>query len=143
MNIVTFFSQKQSLSGTGTIASTLDYTNTGAFGDAIPHALWLQADIAAKAASANNTATVQIKLQTAAEADTGFASAVDLYASPAFTVAQMNAALASATSLVQIRLPAGNLGLMRVVYVVGTEALTAGTFNAVFTDGISVVRPIK
>lgn len=83
------------------------------------------------ATSANGTATVTAKLQTAT--DSAFTTPVDLYVSPAFTISQLNAN----TNLVKTCVPCtGVLRYLRVYFTVGTQNLTAGKFDAFLTPQI-------
>jgi len=128
-----FFSDGQTPTGNvATIPSTNDLDLLSAYGEAIPEPLWLVICAQVAAASAG-AATVQFQLQTSADDNTW----VTLWTSAAFPVASVVAGFSQ-----KLHVPVGALRYLRVNYIVGTAALTAGTFQALLSDSVDVMHPV-
>lgn len=127
MDTQELFSTAQAVTSTGDTVSTNIY-DTGAAADVgIGEDMYLTAKSVA-AATSSGSATLQPVLQTSADNSTW----VDSLLGPAqaYTVAAAN------TVLWKTRLPVGLLRYLRVVWRVGTAALTAGTFSAFLTKDV-------
>lgn len=130
------FSAAQAVTSTGDTASTNAYDagNAAASDFGMVDDLWMNVMVNTTATS-GGSATVQAVLQDSADNST-FA---DVLAGAAVAVASVT----QGTALLQTKLPAGLRRYTRVVYRVGTAALTAGKFDAYVTLGIqrNIARP--
>lgn len=108
-----------------TDAASTDYIDQGAAGDAIRSGfLVVRCDTTFD--SANDTATLLVKLQS--DSDAGFATAlVTHYTSDSLTV---GSAALTAGGMLKIPLPVGLKRYIRVYYDNGTEAFNAGKLDA-------------
>jgi len=107
--------------GPGPQTST-DVVDRGTAGDSADE-LYLVVNVPTGFTS-GGAATVQVILQT--DSVSGFGTAVDLYTSQAFSMAE----LAAAKTPVKVRLPKGMKRYSRLRYVVAAAALTAGAVDA-------------
>lgn len=104
--------------------------DTGAAQDeGVGEGVWLTVKTNVTATS-GGSATVQAVLQTAIDA--AFTSPIDALIGPAVAVASVTAG----TELLKARLPIGLKRYLRVVYRIGTAALTAGKFDAFLTKDV-------
>lgn len=127
----------QAVTSTGDTASTNVYDNgsaNAADNSLTGENLWINAVVDTTATSAGG-ATVQVVLQDSADNST-FA---DVVAGPAVAVASVTAG----TTLLQVQPPTGMRRYFRVVWRVGTAALTAGKFTAYVSNTLqrNVARP--
>jgi hypothetical protein len=131
----TIFSDKQSLAeaAVGDTASS-KAVDQGEAGDAIQHALWLVVALSAKVTSAG-AATLQARLETADDEAFTMNKTV-LWQSEAIALAKLLAGY----SFGKLRLPLGTRRYLRVVYTVGTAALTGGAVNAFLTPSVDHQR---
>jgi hypothetical protein len=81
-------------------------------------------------ATSGGSATVQPVLQTATDA--AFTTPIDVLIGTATAVASVTAG----TELLKAKLPTGLKRYLRVVYRIGTAALTAGKFDAFLTNDV-------
>ncbi len=122
------FSEGQAVTSTGDTASTNSYDSGGAnLGDSgqTGENLWVQA-ICSTTATSGGSATVQAVLQDSAD-NSSFA---DVASTPALGVAAVNAG----TTLMALQPPPGMRRYWRIVWRVGTAALTAGKFDAFISN---------
>ncbi len=122
------FSEGQAVTATGDTASTNVYQSANAnLGDEglTGENLWLQA-FCSTTATSGGSATVQAVLQDSADGVTY----ADVVAGPAVAVANVVAGKA----LLQVQPPPGTRQYQRVVWRIGTAALTAGKFDAYITN---------
>jgi len=103
----------------------IDLTNAG---DAID-SLWLVVAVQTTVTSDGN-ATVAFALQT--DSAVNFATADTLLS----TAALAKTALTAGTQVIRTRIPMGCKRYLRVLYTIGTAALTAGKFDAYLVSGI-------
>lgn len=120
-----FFSDGQAVTTATTNAAT-DDVDLLAAGDSLDCPLWLVITAKTAAASAG-AATVQYQLQTSADANTW----TTLWTGPAVAYTSVVAGYQT-----RLKLPVGCLRYLRVNYIVGTAALTGGTFTAVLSKTI-------
>ena len=125
-------SSAQAVTSTGDTASTHHY-DQGAAGDAYGEELYLNVQVNETVTSAG-AATLRVRLET--DDNSGFSSATVLYE----TAALPKADLVAGAQVSQVRLPKGAERYLRVVYEVGTAALTAGKFDAVLVRNIQTNR---
>lgn len=130
------FSVAQAVTATGDTASTNIYdTLVSGPDDGIGEPLWLVAQVNAAAASAG-AATLSVVFQQSDDASTWS----DALIGPAIALAGLTAN----TPILRTRLPIGlTKRYFRVVWRVGTAALTAGTFSAFFTTGVQANNAYK
>lgn len=124
-------SAAQAVTSTGDTASTNVYDTGGANGQnniaMTEENLWLSV-IVNTTPTSGGSATVQAVLQDSADNST-FA---DVIAGPALAYTSATAG----TVLLQVQPPIGTREYLRVVYRIGTAALTAGKFDAYFSNTI-------
>jgi len=111
-----------------TANASTDYVDLTKAGDAID-GLWLEILVTDDATS-NGGATVAFSLQT--DNDSAFGSATTLIS----TAALAYAGLDEGVKVLQTKIPMGVERYLRVVYTVGTAALTGGKFSAYLTPGV-------
>lgn len=124
------FSESQAVTSTGDTASTNSYNtgnaNTGDAGQTGEN-LWVQA-ICSTTPTSGGSATIQVALQDSADNAT-FAD-VAVGKSFAYT------AVAKGTQLLALQPPPGMRQYWRIVWRIGTAALTAGTFDSFVTNSL-------
>lgn len=125
------FAEAQAVTATGDDASSNVYDTGGANGQGdqglTGENLWVVAKVDTTATS-GGSATVQAVLQDSADN----ASFADVVAGPAVAVAN----LVAGASLLRVQPPVGMRRYWRVVWRVGTAALTAGKFTAYIANAI-------
>lgn len=125
------FSSGQTPTAVGDTASTNTYNTGGANGQGdagqTGENLWFNVTCSTAAAS-GGAATVQAVVQDSADNST-FA---DVVAGPVFAVANVTAG----SVLLQLQPPPGMREYWRIVYRIGTSALTAGAFDAYVSNTI-------
>lgn len=89
------------------------------------------------AATAGGAATVSIAFQT--DTAENFGTAVTLFTSPTFALADM----AAGAQLIRIAVPRGVKRYLRLNYTVGTGPLLTGTFNAGLVKDIQDIPGVK
>ncbi len=122
------FSEAQAITSTGDTAATKSIDAVKG-GDATYNELFLQMQVAETVTSAGS-ATVQARFETSDASD--FTGAVTLFQTGVIP----KATLVAGYVLAKTRLPLGMKRYSRVVYNVGTAALTAGKFTAFLTPGV-------
>ena len=127
-----FFSDGQAITTQTTNACTTDLDLLSTFGEAIPEPLWLIVSCQTSCTSAG-AATVQFQLQTSADDSTW----VTLWTGAAVAYTSVVAGYQT-----KIRVPVGALRYLRVNYIIGTAALTGGTFQALLSDSVDVLYPV-
>lgn len=128
----TKFASAQAVTSTGDNASTNVYDSLSAANADMSlqgDNLWLNA-IVDTTATSGGSATVQAVLQDSADNST-FA---DVVAGPAVAVASVTAG----TSLLRQKIPSGTRRYIRIVWRVGTAALTAGKFTAFISNDVQL-----
>ena len=127
------FSDGQSPTGTvGTVASTNTIDLRSTYGDAIPEGLWLV--IACSVAPASSgAATIQFQLQSSAD---------DVTFTTLWTGPQLAYTAVATGFVAQIEFPLGTQRYVRLNYIIGTAALTAGTFQAVLVNRPEVYHKV-
>jgi hypothetical protein len=117
------FSSAQALTSTGAAAST-DIIDLGSSRDiGAGEILEIIAEVDTTFTS-GGSATLVVALQT--DTSSGFGSAVTLATGSTIAVAQLSAG----AELAKFRIPRGVLRYLRLVYTVGTAAMTAGSVTA-------------
>jgi hypothetical protein len=120
------FSDAQDITGsTGDIAST-NVVDLNAEGDAYGHEMYLIIGVDTTCASSGG-ATVTPRLETSD--DSSFSSATTLWTGEQKAYTDLTAG----TEVAALRVPSGCERYLRVVYAIGTAALTAGKMNAFLT----------
>lgn len=127
LDVSNLFSDGQDETSQGACVSdyTVDLVNSG---DA-EKALWFEITVDTTCSS-GGSATVAFALQTCAEST--FSSATTLWTRTAVAVAT----LVAGYKVVKMRLPAGCLRYLRVVYTIATADLVSGKFNAFLTHDV-------
>jgi len=126
------FSAAQAVTSTGDTASTNVLDTLAAQDEGVGHSVYLVCQVNTTATS-GGSATVQAVLQTSADNS----SWSDVAAGAAVAVASVTAK----TQLFRTKLPLGLQRYVRVVWRVGTAALTAGKFDAFLTMDIQQSTP--
>jgi hypothetical protein len=135
------FSNGQAITASAVSTNTLDKL---AEGEALIEPLWLVVRVNTAFASADGTATLQVKLQTADAVDgnNALTSATDLIEAGLFAVTD----LVAGKELLKIKLPPGQRRYVALDYVVGTENFTAGAVDAYLTPdaetATQMLRPV-
>lgn len=136
LDVNTKLSAAQAVTSTGDTASTNIYDNGSANASEIglTEEIWLNV-ICSTTATSGGSATVQPVLQDSADNSTW----ADVLVGAALPVASVVAG----TVLMQTKPPVGTRRYLRVVYRIGTAALTAGKFEAFFSMDVqrNVARP--
>lgn len=133
LDVNTKLSAAQAVTSTGDTASTNIYDNGSANASEVglTEEIWLSV-LCSTTATSGGSATVQAVLQDSADGSTW----ADVLAGAALPVASVVAGAV----LLQTQPPVGTRRYLRVVYRVGTAALTAGKFEAYF--GLDVQRNV-
>jgi hypothetical protein len=131
------FAESQAVTNTGDTASTNVYDSGGAvLGDAgqTGENLWVQA-ICSTTPTSSGSATIQAVLQDSADNSS--------FADVAVTTALGYASVSKGTRLMALQPPPGMRRYWRIVWRVGTAALTAGAFDAFVTNSLqqNIQRP--
>ncbi len=136
LDVNTKFSSAQAVTSTGDTASTNIYDNGSANSSEVglTGELWVNASVSTTVTSAG-AATVAVVLQDSADASTW----ADVLVGGTFALASLTAG----TNLLTVQPPVGTRRYLRIVYRVGTAALTAGAFNAFISLDVqrNVSRP--
>ncbi len=126
------FAAAQAVTAQGDTAST-NVLDTGVVSDdGIGEHLWVVGQVN-QAGASGGSATLQMVVQTSVDN----ASWSDVVSGPAVPVANLTAGAAVA----RLRLAPGSKRYIRVVWRVGTAALTAGTFSAFATKDLQANMP--
>lgn len=120
------FSAAQTPTSLGTTAATTDL-NLVTGGDSIQWPPVVNV-VTNTALSSGGAATVQVDVLT--DSTSAFASPVTLMSQPAQAI---TAVAAAGSKILQAKLPTGCKQYLRVVYTIGTAALTSGKFDAYLT----------
>lgn len=122
-----YFSTAQAVTSTGDTASTNILDTLAAQDEGIGESMYINA-LCTTTPTSGGSATIQPVLQTSADNSTW----VDASLGPALAFATV----AAGTMLWQQKLPVGMRRYARVVWRIGTAALTAGNFSAFFTKDL-------
>jgi hypothetical protein len=114
-------------------AASTSYIDTGVKGDALDGSEnYLVVRCKAVVGSSGHAATIIVALQS--DSDPAFGTVVSNFISATFA----EAVVVAGYVLVKMKLPVGLKRYIRVYYTIGTENLTAGSFDAYLTPGVDV-----